>query len=309
MNNQLMPVHEVILNNAQLFEQANTKQVVEWQSESQFAIQALQANDFLANVARQNPTSAQNAIINVAAVGITLNPAMKHAYLVPRKVNKQMAVCLDISYMGLLHIAMDSGSIRWGQSVIVRDKDTFRVTGLGEKPVHEYNPFGDRGEIVGVYCCVKTSDGDYLTNPMSIDDVYAIRNRSESYKKGHGPWVSDPEEMIKKTAVKQGYKYWPKVERLAHAIEYQNTQAGEGIELAPVMEHVTDEQKQEAKSEQEQELVNKVQGLINAMEISADEVQLKSAFGHAYQMTKIHKEMQQEVQKIYTKNKTRLGVK
>lgn len=308
MSNQLMPVVDLVKNNVSLFEEANTKQLVSWQQESQFAIQALQANDFLAKIAQQNPVSIQNAVINLAAVGITLNPAMKNAYLIPRKVGGKMAVCLDISYMGLMHIAMDSGSIRWGQSVIVRKNDNFKLTALGERPIHEHDPFGDRGEIVGVYCTVKTSDGDYLTNCMSIDDVYAIRARSESFKKGMGPWVSDPEEMIKKTAVKQGYKYWPKVERLATAIEYQNTQAGEGIELEPVMAHVTDEQQAENAAEQAQDLASIVQGLVDQMEQAQTPNQLKKPFQEAYKLTKDHKAMSQDVQKIYAKNKQRLGM-
>ncbi len=308
MSNQLMPVVDLVKNNVSLFEEANTKQLVSWHQESQFAIQALQANDFLAKIAQQNPVSIQNAVINLAAVGITLNPAMKNAYLIPRKVGGKMAVCLDISYMGLMHIAMDSGSIRWGQSVIVRKNDNFKLTALGERPIHEHDPFGDRGEIVGVYCTVKTSDGDYLTNCMSIDDVYAIRARSESFKKGMGPWVSDPEEMIKKTAVKQGYKYWPKVERLATAIEYQNTQAGEGIELEPVMAHVTDEQQAENTAEQTQDLAGVVQGLVNKMEQAQTPNQLKEPFQEAYKLTKDHKAMSQDVQKIYAKNKQRLGM-
>lgn len=308
MSNQLMPVHELVQGNAGLFEQANTKQLVEWQAESQFAIQALQANDFLAKIAQGNPTSIQNAVINLAAVGITLNPAMKNAYLVPRKVGGKMAVCLDISYMGLMHIAMDSGSIRWGQSVIVREKDNFKLTGLGERPIHEHNPFGDRGEIIGVYCTVKTSDGDYLTNCMSIDDVYAIRGRSESFKKGSGPWVSDPEEMIKKTAVKQGYKYWPKVERLATAIEYQNTQAGEGIELEPAMAHVSQEQQAEHAEEQAQDLASKVQSHVDRMKQAQTDLDLKKAFQDAYRLTRTNEAMSQDVQKIYAKNKQRLGL-
>lgn len=305
---ELMPVDALVNQQVTLFENANTTKVVEWQKESQFAIQALQANDYLASVARSNPASIQNSVINLAAIGITLNPAMKHAYLVPRRVNKQQAVCLDISYMGLLHIAMESGSIRWGQAVIVRENDDFKLTGLGEKPVHNYSPFGNRGEIVGVYCTVKTSDGDYLTNTMPIDDVFKIRARSESYKKGHGPWISDPEEMIKKTCVKQGYKYWPKVERLATAIEYQNTQAGEGIESEPVMPHCTDAQKQNDKSQQQAELAAIVQCEIDRMELAQSEEELKSSFRTAFNKTRNDQTMNQEVQKIYAKNKQRLGI-
>ena len=305
MSNQLVPVHDLVNQQASFFESANTSKIVEWQKESQFCIQVLQANSYLAGIAQQNPVSIQNAVINVAAIGITLNPAMKHAYLVPRKG----AVCLDISYMGLMHIAMDSGSIRWGQAVIVRANDEFRITGLGEKPLHNYSPFGDRGDVVGVYCCVKTSDGDFLTECMSIDEVFKIRARSESFKKKQGPWVTDEEEMIKKTVVKRAYKYWPKVTRLAAAIEYQNTQMGEGIEIEPVMRHYTEEEKAVSKQASEQDLSAKVQEFIDQMEMAESEDQLKSAFRVAYNMTRDYKEMSQQVQAIYAKNKTRLGVK
>ena len=84
---------------------------VKFSTESQFAIQAFQGNKFLADTARKNMASLQNAIINVASIGISLNPANKHAYLVPRDGK----ICLDISYMGLLHLAMSTGSIMWCQ--------------------------------------------------------------------------------------------------------------------------------------------------------------------------------------------------
>ena len=94
-----------------LFTQALSDNSITWQKEQQFAIQAFQKNDYLAKVAMANPSSAQNAIINVAAIGITLNPAAKLAHLVPR----DGGVHLDISYMGLLHLAQVSGAIQWGQ--------------------------------------------------------------------------------------------------------------------------------------------------------------------------------------------------
>lgn len=75
-----------------LFIKAATDERMVWAKESQFAIQLFQNNDYLAKVAFQNQTSTQNAIINVAAIGISLNPAQKLAYLVPRKG----AICLDI---------------------------------------------------------------------------------------------------------------------------------------------------------------------------------------------------------------------
>lgn len=227
---------EFVKQQEPLFCGALTDQSVTWAKESQFAMQIFQGNDYLAKLAFQNQTSAQNAIINVAAIGISLNPAQKLAYLVPRKG----AICLDISYMGLMHIAQQSGAIKWCQSAIVRKNDQFRREGLDKPPVHIYNDFDtedQRGDIVGAYVVVKTVDGDYLTHTMRIDAIYAIRDRSEAWKayKNKGtscPWVTDEEQMILKTVVKQAAKYWPRRERLDAAIDHVNTEGQEGINFS-----------------------------------------------------------------------------
>ena len=67
--------------------------------------------------------------------------------------------------------------------LVVRESDSFRLRALDQLPIHDHDPFlKDRGAIVGVYVVVKTADGDYLTHPMTIDEVYDIRDRSESWK-------------------------------------------------------------------------------------------------------------------------------
>lgn len=225
MSNQLT-VFDLVGGQEELFLPVISDHSIKWEKEKQFAIQALQNNDYLTKIAFGNPVSLQNSIINVASIGISLNPALKHAYLVPRKGG----VCLDLSYMGLLHLAQSSGVILWGQSKLVYNNDTYENNGLSKEPTHKTTPFGDRGEIVGVYCTVKTIDGDYLTDEMSIADVFAIRDRSEAFKKGMGPWKTDHGEMIRKTIVKRAYKYWPKCERLGEAIQVLNDN-GEGIDF------------------------------------------------------------------------------
>ena len=215
---------EYISNQESLFLPVLSDESVVWEKEKQFAIQAIQANDYLAKIANNNQASLQNAIVNIASIGISLNPALKHAYLVPRKGG----VCLDLSYMGLLHLAQSSGVILWGQCKIVRANDTYQNQGLSKEPSHLSNTFGDRGDIVGAYCTVKTIDGDYLTEEMSIAEIFDIRSRSEAFKKGNGPWKTDEGEMIRKTVVKRAYKYWPKCERLGSAIQMLNDN-GEGI--------------------------------------------------------------------------------
>jgi len=218
------------------FLQVRVDQHMDFDREAGFALQILRANDYLAKIAMANKDSLYAAINNVAAIGISLNPAKKAAYLVPRKG----AVCLDISYMGLMEIAQDAGAIRWGQAVIVREKDVFELQGVDKEPKHIFNPFStDRGEIIGVYVVVKTDGDDYLTHPMTISKVYEIRDRSEAWKAYQKdksktcPWVTDNEEMVKKTCVKQAAKYWPRRDRLDNAVHHMNTDGGEGITLKP----------------------------------------------------------------------------
>ncbi len=296
---------ELVKSQEGLFLPAVVDSAVEWSRECQFAIQAFQSNDFLAKIALSNPSSAQNAIINIAAIGISLNPALKYAYLVPRK----NAVCLDISYMGMINLAIESGSVNRVDSIIVRSNDTFKMRGLSSEPIHEYEPFGNRGDVVGVYCAAQLSDGGWKTEIMTMDQIADVRSRSESFKKGTGPWVTDEEEMIKKTVVKRAYKYWPKVKRLATAIEYQNSIAGEGVILdqEPIMPHTSDEQIAEAAKIAEAKLAADVQVYIDKMQLSQSLGELQGAFGPAYRMTKGHDEMLQQVQKIYNDNKARFA--
>lgn len=207
---------------------ATQDKIVDWQRESMFALQALEKGDYLCRIAENNPASLRNAIINVAAIGITLNPAAQYAALVPR----DGAVCLDIMYRGLIKIATDAGSIRWVQADLVHEADEFTYSGKVGAPIHKAKVFTDRGPVVGVYCVARTADGDTLTEVMSVDEINAIRDKSEYYKKTKkGPWADHWGEMAKKTIIKRARKTWPETdarsaERLHAATEIANVTDG-----------------------------------------------------------------------------------
>lgn len=179
---------------------------VNFARESSFALELLKSNSFLAGVAMGDQDSLKHAVVSVAAIGLSLSPVHKLAYLVPRGKK----VCLDISYRGYVHLAIEAGSIKWAHAEVVREKDTFQLRGLGQEPIHNFEPFGDRGSVVGAYCVAKTHDGDFLTTTMTGDEILSIRDRSESWKSGKGgPWSTDEGEMIKKTVIRRAYKSWP----------------------------------------------------------------------------------------------------
>lgn len=229
--NALQIITDDIYSIRDSFVAVQTDRDINFEREAGFAIQAISRSDYSLKVAGGARQSVIDAVTNIAAIGISLNPAKKQAYLVPRDGR----ICLDISYMGLMDLAMATGSIKWAQAALVHDQDIFTLNGFDKPPTHNYSPFAtNRGAIVGVYVVVKTADGEYLTHTMDIASVNAIRDRSSAWKawvkdKKSCPWVTDPGEMAKKTCVKQAYKYWPKTDRLEQAIHHLNTDGGEGL--------------------------------------------------------------------------------
>lgn len=216
------------------FQSRLTNNSLNFEVEAGFAVQQLENNDYLLTTAMNNRQSVINAVTNVAAIGISLNPARKQAYLVPR----DKKVCLDISYIGLVDLATQSGSIVWAKSELVYEADQFQMGEPGTLPKHLFNPFGkDRGEVIGAYVVAKTPGGEYLCDAMSIEEINSIRDRSSAWKawlkdKRSCPWVTDPGEMSKKTVIKRASKLWPKNERLNMAIHHLNVELDEGIEFS-----------------------------------------------------------------------------
>src|SRR5690606_38188374 len=56
-----------------------TDSALNFEREAEFAIQTIQNNDYAAKIALSNRQSVANAVTNIAAIGISLNPAKRQA--------------------------------------------------------------------------------------------------------------------------------------------------------------------------------------------------------------------------------------
>lgn len=177
----------------------------------------------IAEAAVRNPVAFKSAVLHQGAIGLSLSPATHWAYLVVRGGQ----VVFDISYQGLLKLATDSGSIRWAKAELIYQKDRFEYQGPVVLPKHVPDILNDdRGAFRGVYCVAKTADGDILTEVLSAQDVYDIRDCSRAQ---NGPWKQFFGEMAKKAAFKRASKTWPKSggdDRLFKAIQVLNEHEG-----------------------------------------------------------------------------------
>lgn len=146
----------------------------------------------------------------VQASSLGLEPGLTgHCYFVPFYNSKKgcKEAQFITGYKGLIDLARRTGSITTIAAAAIYSGDRFLYRkGFDEVLEHEPN-FQDRGELIGFYAYAKTNDGGRYAEVMTLQDVAKIRARSKA--KDSGPWVTDFEEMGKKTVLRRLCKYLP----------------------------------------------------------------------------------------------------
>lgn len=230
MSNENLPVKEreqknkVLVFQAQKQFEASNEYKMNFNREAGFAIQILTANEFLASC---EPVSIRNAIVNISLTGLTLNPALKYAYLIPRGGK----CILDISYMGMIKLLTDAGSVKNIDAGVIYANDKYDYR-RGTDPYFKHVPaLTNKGDKIGAYAIAFLRDGGFQFEIMGRDEIEKIRNTSESFKnektRKYSPWENWEDEMWKKTVLKRLFKLLPKTqfsEQLIAAIsnEHEN---------------------------------------------------------------------------------------
>lgn len=183
---------------------------LQFERELGFALQILRKNTYLMKIATEDKVELQAAIYNVALTGLSLNPVLKYAYLLPRSGK----ICLEPSYMGLIKVLTDAGSIKQVWADVICEHDYSEIKrGTNPSIEHTYGIEDERGEIVGCYAVAVLANGATQFEVLQLSEVENIKRRSEAVKSGKGsPWDSDEAEMFKKTAIRRLFKYLPKTE-------------------------------------------------------------------------------------------------
>ena len=150
----------------------------------------------------------------------------RRAHLIPFRNNKRNCteVQLIIDYKGLVELAYRSGAVKRIHADVVRRGDLFTYN-MGQ--VESHVPWflrtdGDKpkeaGEVYAVYCIVKLEGtDDPKCEVLSRDEIEGVRKRSRAG--GSGPWVTDWNEMAKKTAFRRCSKWLPLSAEIADAFD------------------------------------------------------------------------------------------
>jgi recombination protein RecT len=233
--------NKVLVFQAQKQFEASNEYKMNFNREAGFAIQILTQNEYLASC---DPDSIRSSIVNISLSGLTLNPALKYAYLVPRSKK----CVLDISYIGMIKLLTDAGAVKNVDAAVIysNDKYDFRK---GTDPYFKHVPaLTNRGEKIGVYAVAFFRDGGFQFEVLGKDEIEKVRNTSESWKsetsRKFSPWETWEDEMWKKTALKRIFKLLPKTnfsDQLIAAISYEHENEMNDIQTEDKYSNMFDE--------------------------------------------------------------------
>lgn len=176
--------------------------------------------------------------IQAAELGLSLNPALGECDILPvydRRENGMVAQFRP-RYMGMMKLARQSGEVLKIEAEVIREKDEFFFQkGLEPKLEHRIK-LGNRGEMIGAYCVWTLKNGEKQFELMDREQILAIRDRSSAKTRDGkivGPWMTDEEEMWRKTVVRRASKYMPRsCESFINAVAMDNLrEAGHDIEM------------------------------------------------------------------------------
>jgi recombination protein RecT len=120
-------------------------------------------------------------------------------------------------WKGMVERAIRANAITTCRARLVYERDEFVVEyGLHERLVHTPHwREKDRGEKVGVYAVATLPTGEQKFELMNAQEVLARRARSTAFKGKKGPWLTDEDEMWKKTVVRNLLKGIPASSEIA----------------------------------------------------------------------------------------------
>lgn len=169
-----------------------------------FALQLFEASPTLQKC---DPTSILNSVVNVARTSITLNPAMRLCYLIPRKGK----CILEFSYMGLVAMLRDNNCIRTISATIVYADDEFDYDPASNNITHkptfakteqEHNS----REIIGCYSRATLPTNDVVFEFMPMWEIDKVKKMSAGSGSASSAWNTWKDEMIKKSVIKRHFK-------------------------------------------------------------------------------------------------------
>lgn len=187
---------------------------LQYQVEKRHLQTVMTANDI---VAQCEPDSLADCLLQAGGLGLSLNPALSHLYVIPYKADTDAGrvyrAQLMIGYRGLLHQCHRASTIKTVQANLVCEHDpVFQVytDETGRRLRHE-EARGNRGPVTHAYCLAVFTDGGHHVEVMDAGELEACQRAAQSRNaRGGAVWRGPFKgEMQKKSVMRRAIKWWP----------------------------------------------------------------------------------------------------
>jgi len=213
-----------------------------------------------------DPLSLVKAFAEAGEIG--LEPDGTNAHLIP--YGKEVNYMVD--YKGMIRLARMSGEIADMTANVVYSEDVFsHEYGSNKHLKHIKCLKKKRGVRMCAYSYVKYKDGSEDFRVLTEDEVMHAKKSSKT----SNIWTQDPDPMWAKTAVRQHFKFLPKVKNMDKAIAHIERTEMIDITDSAVMSSIANESKDalkdKIKAQQDKQLPQPEQDIDDAPETPADE--------------------------------------
>lgn len=207
-----------------------------FKSEAEFARQLISASSLVKEdklrfaLISCTPDSIYNAVAQVSTIGLSLNPKLGHAYLIPRfnSQSGKLECSLDFGYKGLIKLGIEAKAITHVgvDSIFSWDIEEGKFNWNGPTTEPDFsgiNPFDSRRETImsaGVICVSHLVGGGVQVTRMSRLELDKIR--ADSFSPAYKFWR---EQMEFRSVIKRAAKLWPMTsidDRIQNAVDLLN---------------------------------------------------------------------------------------
>lgn len=172
-----------------------------------FLNEETKSNKQLGTAIQANPVKFAIYLKNLITLGVDIS--QRQAYFLP--YGNEITSVLD--YKTLMALIKKHTNVKSIDAQLVYENENFKVE-QGKVVEHIQNPFAskdEKGALVGAYSIFTLDDGSKDYYFASLDEINKVKECSKSANSKFSPWNNWFDEMVKKTVIRKGMKFYPMI--------------------------------------------------------------------------------------------------
>lgn len=165
------------------------------------------SNKQLGTAIQANPVKFAIYLKNLITLGVDIS--QRQAYFLP--YGNEITSVLD--YKTLMALIKKHTNVKSIDAQLVYENEVFHVE-QGKVVEHRQNPFAskdEKGALVGAYSIFTLDDGSKDYYFASLEEINKVKECSKSANSKFSPWNNWYDEMVKKTVIRKGMKFYPMI--------------------------------------------------------------------------------------------------